>query len=233
MKKSEMSIPILLAYGILLFGYPLGILAQSSEQNGALIHELESHFANHFNVNNDAVHLRMIHEPKQWPKQPFSILSRHGIRLGHQSLWLVEEVSGKKSPVTLEVSIDLQVLIAERKISRRSELNDLNISPGIKRIYRNANHYLTSMDELEDMMSVQIIPARAGITQSMIRLKPDIYKGDNVIVQLTNGDLLIETNGKVKKNGRIGDETQVILAMTGKRIIGEIISHTLVRIELN
>ncbi len=121
-----MKIPILFIH-IILLGYPLGVFAQETGNTGSLMHELESHFANHFDVKDDAVHLRMIHEPKQLPKQPFSIVSQHGTRLGHQTLWLVEKESGKKSPVTFQVSIDLSVLAATRKISRSSDLNTGNV----------------------------------------------------------------------------------------------------------
>lgn len=218
---------------IILLGYSLGVFGQETGNSGILMHKLESHFANHFNVKDDAVFLRIIHEPKQLPKQPFSIISQHGTRLGHQTLWLVEKVSSKKIPVTLEVSVDLLVLAATKKINRRGDLNSGSVKKIVKRIYKNADCYLTSMDELEGMRAIQIIRSGVGITQSMIRPKPDMHKGDDVLVQFTNGGLMIETNGKVKKDGQIGDETQVILTNTGKRVTGEIISHKLVRIELN
>lgn len=217
---------------VFLLGCPLGVFAQVISQS-VLTHSLKSHFANHFNVEVDDIHLRMIHKPKQLPKQPYSIFSQRGIRLGHQTLWLVKDDSKEKFAVTIDVSIDLPVLTALRKISRRSELNQNNVRRMVKRINLNANQYLTSFNELNGMMAVQVLRSGDGITQNMIRPKLDMNRGDDVTVQIVSGDFVIETSGKVRKDGRIGDNTQVLLTKTGKRITGKIISHKLVKIDLN
>jgi len=215
-----------------LLGYPMGVFSQASFRTD-LTQPLKSHFANLYGVKSDAVHLDIIHAPKSHFSEPFTILSQHGKKLGHQTLWLVGDNSNKKMAITLKVSVDMPVLTAMRKISRRSELNQANVKSMIKRINWNADQYVTSFEELDGMMAVQVLRAGDGITKNMIRSKPDMNRGDDVTVKIVSGNLIVETNGTAKKDGVIGDNVFVILSKTGKRISGEVISKNIVKVELN
>ncbi len=208
------------------------IFAQETENIGTLKSELDYHFANYFTISKNNVHIQLIHVPNKIP-QKFSIRSKYGIRLGHQTLWLIEKVTGKKYAVTLEASIDIPIITAKRKIARRSEFNNKNVTLTVKQIHNDISQYITSFDELEGMMAVQMIRTGTGITQSMLRPRLDMNRGDDIIVQIVSGNIIIETKGIVKKEGKIGEDIPVVLIKTGKRISGEIISNNFVKIELN
>lgn len=228
-----MRFSILLVSLLFLPGCPMGIAAQNIDQSDRLIKKLESHFANNYKVSTDVVHLRIMHAPNQYPKNDYSFYSQHGEKLGHQTLWISEDKTGKKYPVTLSVEVDMLVLVSNQKVRRRNELGPNNTELRIKRISRHADQYLRSFEQVEGMMAVQVLDVGEGITFSKIRPKPDMNLGDDVTVKIISGDFVIEAKGRAKKDGIIGDDIFVILAKTGKKISGEIISKNIVKVELN
>lgn len=212
-------------------GLPVGAFSQVNP-SGELVYELKSHFATLFERSNSHVHIEIIHLPKESIPTEYTFYFKKKKKLGHQTVWLTDN-NYKKYPVTFFVSVDLSVLTATRKIKRGEELGDKNVELTTQRINRDWRKYLTSFDELNKMISVQLLSAGDPITNNLIRVKPDMSRGDDIKVQIISGDILVEANGKAIKDGAIGDEVYVAISKTGKRMYGEVISPTTVKVDLN
>ena len=87
---------------------------------------------------------------------------------------------------------------------------------------RDFDRYVQDIREVEGTMSIQVIKKGKALTDSMIKNRPDIFKGDIVGVELISGNVTVETKGVVKKDGYLGRTAEVILDRTGKKVFGRL-----------
>jgi flagella basal body P-ring formation protein FlgA len=177
--------------------------------------------------------LKFIHLPKIDYDDQFSVIPEKKNKLGHQTIWLEEEITGKSYPLTLEVSAQIPVLVANETIPRKKELESKMFTKQSFFINRDLNRYILDIREIEGTMATQVIKKGKALTYSMLKNRPDVHKGDIVGVELISGNLIVETKGIIKKDGYLGRRAEVILDRTGKKVFGEIMSANLVRVELN
>jgi len=194
---------------------------------------VREYYSQQFNIQSKDIKIKFIHVPDTDRDKHYLVISDPKIKLGHQTIWIEEYVSGETFPVTLEVSAKIPVLVAKKTISRKEELAPEMFYFDNWLLTRDYNRYIYDERELDGTMAIQVIKMGKPLTYSMIKKRPDIFKGDLVSVELVSGNMVIETKGTAKKDGNYGGRTEVILDRTGKKVFGEIIESNLVRVKLN
>ena len=65
-------------------------------------------------------------------------------------------------------------------------------------------------------------------------LKPaaDVYYGDEVEIRVKNGALTLSAEGRIMQEARIGDEVDVLMQVSGKRMTGILVQSGLVEINM-
>ena len=145
----------------------------------------------------------------------YSVIQEKKIKLGHQTIWIEEDNTGESAPVTLDVSAYIPVFVANHTISRKEKLIPNMFTQKNWLLNRDFDRYVQDIREVEGTMSIQVIKKGKALTDSMIKNRPDIFKGDIVGVELISGNVTVETKGVVKKDGYLGRTAEVILDRTG------------------
>ena len=217
------------------FIFVLNCFVWSQNLNGihSLSQPVKNYYAEQFGVKHQDIKLKFIHVPEIDLDKQYSVIHEQKIKLGHQTIWIEKYNTGESSPVTLDVSAYIPVLVANHTISRKQKLIPDMFTQQNCLLNRDFNRYVQDIREIEGTMSIQVIKKGKALTNSMIKNRPDIYKGDLVGVELISGNLIVETKGVVRKDGYLGRTAEVILERTGKKVFGEIVGTNLVRVELN
>ena len=209
------------------------VLAQNLNGNYSLSQTVKKYYAEQFGVKSQDIKLKFLHIPKIDLDKQYSVIQEKKIKLGHQTIWIEEDNTGESAPVTLDVSAYIPVFVANHTISRKEKLIPNMFTQKNWLLNRDFDRYVQDIREVEGTMSIQVIKKGKALTDSMIKNRPDIFKGDIVGVELISGNVTVETKGVVKKDGHLGRTAEVILDRTGKKVFGEIVGTNLVRVELN
>ncbi len=209
------------------------VFSQNSDGIKSLSHTIKIYYANVFNIQSNDIKLKFIHVPEIDLDREYSVIPTRKKKLGHQTIWIEEKDTEKSLPLTLEVSAYFPVLVANNTISRKEILKPDMFTKNRYLLNRDFNQYILKIKELKGSMASQVIKKGKALTTSMIKMHPDIHKGELVGVELVSGNLILETKGVARKDGYLGHRTEVILDRTGKKVFGEIVNINLVRVVLN
>jgi len=154
-------------------------------------------------------------------------------RLGYQTLWVKLKKSSrqiKKFPVSLEISIEQQVLVCVQKIERHASIHPQMLTLEHQRIDENWHLLLRSIDEIEGMESKRVLRRGTVLTKNLLRPVPVIHRGDVVKVQIETASLLLSSPAVAKGDGGIGETVLVESKPGGKKLKGQIKGPGLVTI---
>ena len=209
------------------------IYSQNSDVINSLSHTIKVYYSEVFSVQSNDVKLKFIHVPEINLDREYSVIPKRKKKLGHQTIWIEEKDTGETFPATLEVSAYFPVLVANNTISRKERLTPEMFTQNNYLLNRDFNRYILDIKELKGSMASQVIKKGKALTTSMMKIHPDIHRGDLVGVELVSGNLIVETKGVTRKDGYLGHRAEVILDRTGKKVFGEIVNINLVRVVLN
>ncbi len=135
-------------------------------------------------------------------------LQNHTLKLGYQTLWVNLLKKGrliKKIPVSLEISIDKQVIAASQKIKRHQRITSEMLTKVTRRISSDWSALVTSKKELVGKEAKRVIRKGTIITKDLFRLVPVIHRGDIVKVQVKSTGLTLTTSAYAKEDGTVGE----------------------------
>lgn len=208
-------------------------LAENLTGAQGLSEVVKSYYSQRFNIHSKDIKIKFIHVPDVDTEKQYLVVPELKIKLGHQTIWIEEYISGDTFPLTLDISANIPVLVAKKTISRKEGLGPEMFDIESCLLTRDYERYVFDEKELEGAMAIQVIKMGKPLTYSMIKKRPDIFKGDLVGVELVSGNMVIETKGTAKKDGNYGGKVEVVLDRTGKKVFGEIVESNLVRVKLN
>ena len=220
----------LIGFIFILTGF---VYSQNSDVMKSLSHTIKVYYSDVFSVQSNDIKLKFIHVPEIDLDREYSVIPKRKKKLGHQTIWIEEKDTEKSLPLTLEVSAYFPVLVSNNTISRKEKLKSDMFTKNRYLLNRDFNQYILKIKELKGSMASQVIKKGKALTTSMIKMHPDIHKGELVGVELVSGNLILETKGVARKDGYLGHRTEVILDRTGKKVFGEIVNINLVRVVLN
>ncbi|MBH50273.1 MAG: flagella basal body P-ring formation protein FlgA [Candidatus Marinimicrobia bacterium] len=208
-------------------------LVENLPGNQILSDVVKSYYSQRFSIHSKDIKIKFIHIPDVDINKQYLIVPELKIKLGHQTIWIEEHISGNTFPLTLDISANIPVLVAKKTIPRKEGLAPEMFYFESCLLTRDYERYVFDKKELEGAMAIQVIKMGKPLTYSMIKKRPDIFKGDLVGVELVSGNMVIETKGTAKKDGNYGGKTEVILDRTGKKVFGKVIGSNRVRVKLN
>ncbi len=220
----------LIGFIFILTGF---VYSQNSDVMKSLSHTIKVYYSDVFSVQSNDIKLKFIHVPEIDLDREYSVIPKRKKKLGHQTIWIEEKDTEKSLPLTLEVSAYFPVLVANNTISRKEILKPDMFTKNRYLLNRDFNQYILKIKELKGSMASQVIKKGKALTTSMIKMHPDIHKGELVGVELVSGNLILETKGVARKDGYLGHRAEVILDRTGKKVFGEVVNINLVRVVLN
>jgi len=223
-----------LAIGFLLIFFPSSTLhADSTIQIKDLV---SRYFQEAFDVSGEDVQLEFIHMPEF--EIPFGnsiqaiVETKHTLpRVGYQTLWLMihkDNYLEHQIPVTIKATIFLDVVIANKRLKRGETLTCNNTGLKRTKVYNNYKNIILDLNSVNGLIAKQVIKENCTIRRGMVRIKPEVKKGELVTIQMKSGSLIVSTAGKSKQDGMIGEKVKVVCNMTGKQITGTVESPQLV-----
>lgn len=225
-------------YKNIIFILLLFSLANARELHisSSIQHKITKFYADAFNISSSDVGLKVYHAPRL-DEGALSNLQvtleaqGHRIKPGYQTLklktWKNQQLQ-KTYRVTLKVIISKPVLIATKKIPYRGIINSDNTKLKKVKISSDIDDYLSESDLDSELISKQLVRKDEIVFKSLTKQMPDVKRGDQVKIHLISGNILIKTKGRVRRDCRIGDEVQVTLKKTRKRMKGELKTGNLV-----
>ncbi len=216
------------------------VICRGDESSELIKGIVSLYFEELFNLQKSDIQLEFLHLPKTvlptGRDYKYLVESNRNLpRLGHQIVWL--KVTDKKSlvsrlPITVDVSVNMNVVLAAKKLRRGELIDSKKILLKTRKISRDYKNIVKTPNMAIGMITKQVIREGEIIKKSMLREPPDIQRGDRVKIQLLSKDLVIITNGEVKEDGVVGNKVKVVCAMTGKLMYGIVQSSQLVTVQL-
>lgn len=210
-------------------------------ETSKLIEELViAYFTDIFNLPKSDIRLKYIHLPKEALPEGDNYrylveTKQTSPRLGYQTVWL--SVYDNKSllkqlPVTVDLSILIDVVVATEKLKRGEKIEQNKISTKRIAVSRDYRNMIRCPDSAVGLITKQVVKEGEPLKQSILREPPDVFKGDKVNVKLVSGDLVVTARGEVKEDGLIGEKVKVFCETTRKLVYGIVQSPELVIIQI-
>ncbi len=148
-------------------------------------------------------------------------MQNHRLKLGYQTLWVNLLKKGrliKRVPVSLEISIDRQVIITTRKIKRHQRITPDMLTKRTRRISSDWSSLATSIPEVLGKEAKRVIREGTVLTKNLYRAAPVIHRGDIVTVQVKSSGLTLTTSAYAKEEGSVGETVYIETLQGGKRV---------------
>lgn len=218
----------------------LPVFCIGAESSKLIEDAVTAYFADIFHLSKSEIRLKYIHLPKEalpeGENYRYLVESKQTLpRLGYQTIWLKvydNQSLIKQVPVTVDLSIWIDVVVAAKKMKRGEKIEQNKIS--IKRITisRDYRNLIREPDSAVGLITKQVVKEGEPLKQSILREPPDVFKGDKVNVKLVSGDLVVTDKGEVKEDGLIGEKVKVYCETTRKLVYGTVQSPELVIIQI-
>lgn len=160
-------------------------------------------------------------------------LQNHKMKLGYQTLWVDLLKKGrlvKRVPVSLEISIDRQVVVASQKIKRHQRITSEMVTQAVRRISSDWSGLAVSKQDVIGREAKRMIRAGAVISKDLFRPVPVIHRGDLIKLQVKSSGLTLTTLAYAKEEGNTGETVLVETKQSGKKLKAKILGPGLVAI---
>lgn len=199
------------------------------------------YFQTAFVVNPSQVSLKFLHPRQLQPTLPtftdLAVVSKNPTpRLGYQTLWLqvyTESSLIDEIPITVNAALRIPVLFTTTNV-RRGELLASN-KMGFRDVVVTGhyNEVIRDAGSIEGMVAKQSIAKGEQVRRRMVRIPPDVSRGDEVSVQIKSGaGLTLTVPGAAKQDAFIGEEVKVTCQQSDRPLVGVVDSPGLVIVEL-
>ena len=158
-------------------------------------------------------------------------LQNHKMKLGYQTLWVDLLKKGrlvKRVPVSLEISIDRQVVVASQKIKRHQRITSEMVTQAVRRISSDWSGLVVSKQDVIGREAKRMIRAGAVISKDLFRPVPVIHRGDLIKLQVKSSGLTLTTLAYAKEEGNTGETVLVETKQSGKKLKAKILGPGLV-----
>lgn len=201
---------------------------------------LRQQFAREYKLDYEDVELEVLH-PEKLPLERYNekntqvLWGISPLTPGLRKVWLIntpEQSRSERRACFVRIALWKEVLVASRDLHVNEIINEKNT--GFRRVLitdPNAT-YFTDWAQVKDKMSKQRIMEGNMLTTHMVKDVPDVTMGSPVKVKITYGNIVIETEGKVNQEARVGEKVTVICDFMRRRLPGILVSPEQVQVQI-
>ncbi len=206
---------------------------------GRIRQAVENHFVRQFGVPANQLKLTFLRFPKNFavgvPVNEIRVIEQHKRkRLGYQTVWVELKHNGnllRKFPVSLQVAIEKEVLVAGEKIAFRRKITPQMFRKEVRLITEGWDRLITDATHLNGWEARRVIAPGTIITRDLFRPAPLVKRGDVVKVELKTGTLVISSKGIARGEGVQGETIPVTVEPGGKKLKARIAAPGVVCID--
>ncbi|HDR04636.1 MAG TPA: flagellar basal body P-ring formation protein FlgA [Candidatus Marinimicrobia bacterium] len=192
-----------------------------------------------FSIESKNLEIETVYLPRAEQKFPSDIIlkpviSAANLRPGRMMMWITAYQGNeiiRRFSVPLNVKVYQEVLIAAEDLDRNETITRENVQLLRIELDREPSYYLTDYSDLDGKIAAQRIRQGNVLRKTMIRQKPDIFKGDPVTIQILGNNFRIQADGLAWEDGQIGERIRVSNRITGKMMQAEVHSADLVIVQ--
>ena len=152
-------------------------LAENLTGAQGLSEVVKSYYSQRFNIHSKDIKIKFIHVPDVDTEKQYLVVPELKIKLGHQTIWIEEYISGDTFPLTLDISANIPVLVAKKTISRKEGLGPEMFDIKSCLLTRDYERYLFDVGH-------GVVPLGLSQTQD------EVYRGATLIA-IFSGDQII------------------------------------------
>lgn len=200
---------------------------------------LRYQMAREFKLPVEDLELEILH-PEQLPLEQYThnYQIQWGIeplKPGLRKVWLISQPPQQRlsrRPCYLRIALWQEVVVAATDIKVKDVLSADKVN--LKRVLlTNAQDgYFTTKQQVEQKMSKQNIATGEVITPQMLKAVPDVMMGAKVQVKITYGNIVIETEGRINQEARVGEPVTVVCDFMRRKLSGILSSPEMVQVQI-
>ena len=137
----------------------------------------------------------------------------------------------KKYPVSVDISIYRNVLIASRKIDRQENLLPQDFITMKREVSDMRHEPVLSFDELQGNRAAKQILQGKVLTRNRLEPIPAVQQGDVVTITTSDNTFSITTLGRARKSGGVGEIIPVVNLNSRRQINARIIDNSTVMVD--
>ena len=156
---------------------------------------------------------------------------KNHVRPGEQAIWVQITDRGKivdKFPISVDVSIVKDVVVARQRINRGSALKSSDLKMEKRVLGKYWQDYFFSLDELQGCEAKQLIKNGLPVTKRMVRQTPLIERGQSVKVEIHSKTMTVTFTAIAMDDGFKGDRIKLQPENSSNVIQGVIATNNLV-----
>jgi flagella basal body P-ring formation protein FlgA len=156
---------------------------------------------------------------------------KNGTNLVEVTVFSRDEIY-KKFNVYAKLQTFDDIVVAAKMLQKGQKFTEADLSLETIETTTLKRDYFTSLEELLDLQTKQLISKDKPIYTSMVELPDIIHRGDviKIVVKLKNME--VTATGKALQDGKRGEMIKVQNQSTGKKLTAEILNNKTVLVEL-
>ena len=173
---------------------------------------------------------RLLLENCQGPLHAF--LPYHKPPLGAVSVGVRCETPSWKVHIPVQVRAYTQVMVATQPLTRGMMIEASHLVSQKREISRFTSGVYTEQDQIIGMIAKRNIRQDAVMTPRMVEPRKLVSRGQHVTIIAEAGGMQIRTKGEALMDGHQGQVIRVENSRSGKKISGEVIAPSTVRVKM-
>lgn len=154
---------------------------------------------------------------------------------GIRRVWIIKKNANRREQrraIFVKVAVWREVLVAANDLAMNTHLRPENVRTRRVLLKHQETGLITNRKQLENKMTKQRVYAGDIMTDHMIKDIPDILRGDPVKIKIAYGNIVIETEGRVNQEARVGEPVSVVCEHMRQKLSGVLISSDMVHVQI-
>ena len=161
-----------------------------------------------------------------------TFLPYHKPPLGAVSVGVRCEMPDWKVHVSVQVRAYTNVIVAKQPLTRGTMISENDVESKKREISRYSAGVYTEQSQIVGMIAKRNIRQDAVMTPSMVEPRRLVSRGQNVTIIAEFNGMQIRTKGEALMDGHKGQVISVENTRSGKKISGEVIAPSTVRVKM-
>lgn len=204
-----------------------------------LRHLTAEYFAREFSVPVKYVDIEVLHFPDMQSSGGtirYRIEAQNGQgNLGHRTLWIVAKEGInilETANYSVNVHLYMPVVVADQRIDRNSVIRPDMLRVEKRKLYRHHRGFYQHTDQLSGYSTSQVIAEGRVVGPEMIKITPDVNRGQALQVQLSRGNLAVTVEGVAREDATIGSRVRVFCPGPQREYVGTLLQGQIVKVSM-
>ncbi len=217
-----------------------GLLSALEPSERQIYNLARTALAEEFSIPVTAVELQLLHVPSVDPQHRAThyrveLDAGQRLRLGHRNLWLTARAGNQfigRAPFSVNLILCLPVVVLTERIDRSTVLTADMVRMEERRLYRHHRGFYRHSEEVIGMLTSQVIAKGRVLGPEMLKVNPDIQRGDSIEVILVRGGVEFSLKGIARQDALAGEAIRVYCPAPRKEYVGLVDNHETVTVTL-